>query len=349
MFVVLLENANNIVLSDVSVFLSKYPKSSIKYITRYTTAEELHALGSKPLLSLGWLIICQDLNIKKSYLKFLKELDYSNLILFRITNKQKCLDFISSLKADKTSYKFINNYKLDDEKILNYVHSNLNITKADAKYLCNRSGYYLPDIVKNVQTLRILDKITKPIIRKYTEERKSIAVYDLVNYLIGLDSRITYEDCMNLLYSYRYGFEHLVKTTLAQVTLYVKVYQLILDGELTIVNYKSQKENITDKDISGMHDFRLYKIIESFDKVSYDYLILLQIRLKQIPSNFYAGVLDFVLLLKINAGSSRVSTQDVQIATIINDDLKDTQKRLTEFNKDRNEFNIHSFIKSLEV
>lgn len=305
--------------------------------------DSLKKLKHKPLLSIGWLVIYQDTTVKKSFVKFLNELDNSNLILFRITNKQKCDELLTSLKADKIAYKFINNYKLSEEKILNYVCANLNITKSDAKYLCTRSGYYLPVVVKNVQTLRVLDKITKPLIRKYTEERKSIAIFDLVNYMIGLDSRVSYEDCMNLLYEYRYGFEHLLKSTLAQVNLYVKVFNLVLDGELTITNYKNKKSEITDKEISNMHDFRLFKMIESFDKISYEYLILLQVKLKQISPKFYHGVFDFVSLLKLNAKPRSSAKEPAQLSTRISQDLKKSEKRLEEFNKDRYAINYNDF------
>lgn len=203
MFIVLLENINNTILSEVDTFTKHYPRSSIKRITKYTTLEELHSLAHKPLLSIGWLIICQDTDLKNSYMKFLEGLDQSNLVLFRITSEQKCNSLLSALKADKVPYKVINNYKLKEEKVIRYVYQNLNITKSDAKYLCTRSGYYLPEVVKNVQTLKVLPKITKPVIRKYTEDRRSIAVYELVNYLIGIDGKTTYEDCMKLVYYYR--------------------------------------------------------------------------------------------------------------------------------------------------
>lgn len=339
MFVILLENSNNTVLSEVDTFTNHYPRSSIKCITRYTTLEELHSLANKPLLSIGWLIICQDTAIKNSYLKFLEGLDQSNLVLFRITSEQKCSELLSALKADKVQYRIINNYKLKEEKVIDYVCKNLSITKVDAKYLCTRSGYYLPEVVKNVQTLKVLPRITKPIIRKYTEDRRSIAVYDLVNYLIGIDGKTTYEDCMQLVYEYRYGFEHLLKTTLAQITMYIKIYNLILDGELTLANCKIKKKDLQDKEISNLHDFRLYKIVESFDKISYDYLILLQLKLQQISPKFYSGVFDFVALLKINAKpgvEARVSTKiNTKISSKVKEDLKTSEKRLDAFNRKR--------------
>ena len=339
MFVILLENSNNTVLSEVDTFTNHYPRSSIKRITRYTTLEELHSLANKPLLSIGWLIICQDTAIKNSYLKFLEGLDQSNLVLFRITSEQKCSELLSALKADKVQYRIINNYKLKEEKVIDYVCKNLSITKVDAKYLCTRSGYYLPEVVKNVQTLKVLPRITKPIIRKYTEDRRSIAVYDLVNYLIGIGGKTTYEDCMQLVYEYRYGFEHLLKTTLAQITMYIKIYNLILDGELTLANCKIKKKDLQDKEISNLHDFRLYKIVESFDKISYDYLILLQLKLQQISPKFYSGVFDFVALLKINAKpgvEARVSTKiNTKISSKVKEDLKTSEKRLDAFNRKR--------------
>ena len=94
-------------------------------------------------------------------MKFLEGLDQSNLVLFRITSEQKCNLLLSALKADKVPYKVINNYKLKEEKVIRYVYQNLNITKSDAKYLCTRSGYYLPEVVKNVQTLKVLAKTIK--------------------------------------------------------------------------------------------------------------------------------------------------------------------------------------------
>lgn len=335
MFIVLLENINNTILSEVDTFTKHYPRSSIKRITKYTTLEELHSLAHKPLLSIGWLIICQDTDLKNSYMKFLEGLDQSNLVLFRITSEQKCNSLLSALKADKVPYKVINNYKLKEEKVISYVYQNLNITKSDAKYLCTRSGYYLPEVVKNVQTLKVLPKITKPVIRKYTEDRRSIAVYELVNYLIGIDGKTTYEDCMKLVYYYRYGFEHLLKTTLAQVTLYIKVYKLILDGELTLANYKIKKKDVADKEISSLHDFRLYKIIESFDKISYDYLILLQLKLKQISPKFYLGIFDFVTLLKLNARTRTTAKMPAKISTKVKSDLKNSERKLEEFNRKR--------------
>ena len=194
-------------------------------------------------------------------------------------------------------------------------------------------------MVKNVQTLKVLPRITKPIIRKYTEDRRSIAVYDLVNYLIGIGGKTTYEDCMQLVYEYRYGFEHLLKTTLAQITMYIKIYNLILDGELTLANCKIKKKDLQDKEISNLHDFRLYKIVESFDKISYDYLILLQLKLQQISPKFYSGVFDFVALLKINAKpgvEARVSTKiNTKIYSKVKEDLKTSEKRLDAFNRKR--------------
>ena len=140
---------------------------------------------------------------------------------------------------------------------------------------------------------------------------------------------------MKLVYYYRYGFEHLLKTTLAQVTLYIKVYKLILDGELTLANYKIKKKDVADKEISSLHDFRLYKIIESFDKISYDYLILLQLKLKQISPKFYSGIFDFVTLLKLNARTRTTAKMPAKISTKIKSDLKNSERKLEEFNRKR--------------
>lgn len=332
MFVVLLENANNTVLSKMEIFVNKYPKSSIKYIDKYTTSDELRSLKFKPLLSIGWLIIFRDISVKFSYIKFLKRLDNTNLILFRVTSEQKCKELLSILKSDNIDYKFINNYKLKQEDVIGYIFQNLNISKDDAKYLYSRVHGYLPEVVNSVQTLKVLDKITKPLIRKYIAENRNIAVYDMVNYMLGLNTVVTYEDCVQLVYSYRYGFEHLLKSLIAQIHSYNIVFGKVLSGELTLSNYKSKKSEIDDKEISQLHDYRLYKIIESFDNVSYDYLQLLEIRLRQISSNFYAGVYDLISILKWSKVSTRVSNNlETQMKSQMKEDIKETENKLKRY------------------
>lgn len=331
MIVVLLESAQNTILSKVDFFTDKYPKSSIKYITNRTKKDDLKVLEHKPLLSNGWLIIFKDGVFKSSFLNILKPLIDNNLIIIRVTNETSSDELLSLLESEKIKFKFINNYKLKREDLISYVCSKINISKNDAMYLCNCCNWYLPKLMENTQTLSILDKCSRKDIKRYVDQNRNIAVFDLVNYMLGLNKNIHYEDCLALVWDYRFGFEHLIKSVRNQLNLFLQVFILIIEGKINSTNYKSVE--INNKEISALNKYRLYKIIDAFDYVTLDYVYLLITKLEQVPFN-YGGMFDFISILKWNSKGVMYKT-NIVFKEQNQKEFKTIENNLKHFNESR--------------
>lgn len=318
-------------LSKIESFTSRYPKSSIKYMPNHLKSEDLKELEHKPLLSNGWLIIFKNNSFKDSYLKSLRNLFDKNLILIQITNEVKSTELLSLLESEKIEFRFINNYKLKKDDLISYICLNIKISKSDATFLCDYCNWYLPKLLESVQTLSILDKCTRKDIRKYIDGNKNIAVFDLVNYMLGISKGIHYRDCLALVWDYRYGFEHLVKSVIKQLYVFFNVFVLISEGEIDLTNYKSVE--IRNKEIATLNKYRLYKIIEAFDAISLDYLYLLITKLEQIQFN-YSGIFDFIAILKWNSDGV-INGVNVTFAKQGKQDLKMFEEKLKQHNSNR--------------
>lgn len=301
MFIVLLENRANVILSDLDFFKSRYAKSSIFEINSKTSLQDLGILQTKPLLNVNWLVVMQSGAIKRSHLIFLSKLEESILVVLRVNTEEDSNKLITFLKTEKINFRFINNYKMSKEKVINFIVKSLKVSESLAEHLYQRVNGYLPEIVLGVQTLKAVDDITIRKIDRYVEKRHTIPIYDLVNYLLGVNERVTYEECLSLVYEYRFGFQYLLKSVIQQLELLREVFLVTLAGEITIQNYKVKKSELSNPDLAKMHDYRFFKMLELFDCVSYDYLELLIASVNKVPKNFDRGIWDFISILRWNS------------------------------------------------
>ena len=59
MIICLLESRDNVMNSQLARFVERYPASSTKFVYDKTPIEKLKQFDKPPLLSMGWLIICE--------------------------------------------------------------------------------------------------------------------------------------------------------------------------------------------------------------------------------------------------------------------------------------------------
>lgn len=296
MIYVLLERDENIINSIMDKMLSKVPLACRQIVTQRTTYETIKSYKQPPLIASGWLLTVSP-NVTDTQLKILSEIQ-SSTIVFKADSKKVFHELVERLTAMSISFQFIDNYKLSKEQVVAYIQSNLNITESDAKYLARRQQYYPRNVASAVQILKVFEKVDRNIIKRYTSVNDSIPLYEIFGYVFRLeDCKLSYVDAVKLVYQYRYGFDHILNYIIDTCELYLHVFNYMLDGQISIKNYKDFRADTADKKIKNITEYQLSKIVSHFEVISVEYLYFILQTVKGIAKD-RTGIPDFINLLK---------------------------------------------------
>lgn len=245
--------------------------------------DSLNKYKKPPLFAPGWLLEC-NIGLNVSYLKYLQKMPTNNIYLFVVDSKRKLEQLASKFEGVSIEYKAINNLKIPKDVVLDYILSELNINETTAKFLYSRHHGYVKDIVTSVHILKNFDYVTQSIIKKYTVPTSSVKVYDLVTFITE-PNKVSYDSIIALLFQYQYGLEYLLKYTVDQLEIYLKIFSYMLDGVVDITNYKVIIPQLNDRAFKDLSIYRVGKIIESFDYISFDKLYFSYLFIKKLGSS----------------------------------------------------------------
>ena len=271
MFILLLESQDNIINSVTAQLNKRYPKSCQGFINESVRYDALSDYKMKPLLAKGWLLHC-NCKLSVSYLKYLQKMPETNLYLFRVDSRRSFNELRQRFDDLEIPYRAIDNFMIPKVVVINYVMDELKIPKDVAEYLYRRHGGYLRDIITSVRVLKSFSPVNKNVIRKYTVPSSKARLFDLITYVVDPNSSVSYDSIIKLLYQYQYGFDYLLTYLKEQLSLYLCIFSYINDGVVSLTNYKIVKDRLPDKRVKQLSSYQLMKIIESFDKLSFDKL-----------------------------------------------------------------------------
>lgn len=281
MNIILLENEKIDIGSMMRKLYDKFPPSSRISINKNNFSEVILSVKDRPILTKNWLVTISPRLTTKQIQKVM-EIENVNVIL--LSDKTKLDKLKDELIPLNLNIKIVDNLNPSKDEILEYVMETLDISLADAKYLCNRHRMYLPSIMNSVQTLASLDIVDKYAIQEYTRKRLGVNLSTITDNLLGLEPNKK-KQVIELIYDYRFGLDYLLKYILEDLRKYKLVFRLVEEGELTLENYDTYSLPDIDKDVKlfkKISDRRKYNMVKSYSKVSKSVLYFVEVSVSQI-------------------------------------------------------------------
>lgn len=294
MVIVLLESRENMITSKIPDFYRFFPKSCRANIYDKTPYEKIKTYAQPPILTKGWLLLCHAKS--RIVIKLASNTSEDNVVIFQCYSRREQHDLEETLVSLEIKYSLIDNFQITESDKVNYIMEQLSIDKTSALFLCRRHHGYLPDILGSIKVLSTLDYVDKNVIRAYTRETNKYKIFDVFNYLIGVSNAITYKNAVQVVYQYRFAFDHLKSYLVESCQNYLVVFQAIDDGVLSITNYRNFHKDTSNRTIAAMSEIQLGMIVENYEIVSVDLLYMLLQLLKSLKKNDVGGLITILSL-----------------------------------------------------
>ena len=125
-------------------------------------------------------------------------------------------------------------------------------------------------------------------------ERHEHTLYELADYLVGINSKITYEDAIKVVYDYQFASQYLLKYLIGMIDACITVFDKMSLGSLTVEEVASG-----DKGLAAMAPYRIQQIMDGYESVSLEKLYYLKIRIDSIRQERFSLV-RLIALLQLN-------------------------------------------------
>lgn len=294
MIFVVLENTIDEICSVAGEIKKRYPATAQIYVNKKTTQGSLSRYAHPPLITGGWVFLC-DSRISSTMVQALSRLEGKNIILFTPTNTAELLVVENMLQQANLPYKIVDNHKPSCDKVVKYIQQELpSATKEVAKYIYKRYGGYMPNIVVTVDSLKRFSSVTAYTVRKYGVARHEHTLYELADYLIGVNTKLAYEDAVRVVYEYQFASQYLLKYLSNTVDVYVSVFNKLAAGAITVDEVVAG-----DKALSGLAPYKVQQIMDGYEIVSLEKLYYLKIRLDGIKQERFS-LMRLIALLQLH-------------------------------------------------
>lgn len=274
MVVLLHEKPDNLILSQLKVFLDNYPYNARGYLGSGFKAKDLDKYKVKPLFTVGWLLIYQGIPSRNELLNLVKTGD-NNLIIIQVSNNVDQVDAIVLLEADKIPFTLIDNSKQDKEKVCQWLASELEITPALAKRIYHRCGGYYKDIHRAVTILREVGTVTVKEVDLYIQPSSKVPMFAILDYFINNETKWTSTDIITLLHEYKYGFKFILNYLKTELSNLLMVSGYLYSGIISLSTVKSYRIQNKGSDLAKLGEAKLIKYIKLLESVSDEYLYFL--------------------------------------------------------------------------
>lgn len=294
MIYLLLEEENNLINSVITKLSSKMRDSSVVRLHRKIEESDVLKYKQPPMFDNGWFIVYDGNN--NSVIKTLCSYD-KNVTIVQAHTYSAGEKLMSDMVSASLSFKVIDNLKIPKEEKLAYIRRELSLSETDVNYLYNRTRGYTKNLVQAVLSLKALSQINRSIIKAVVPKTSRYGLGDVFLFLIGADTKIKYEECIEVIYRYRYATEFLKEFLQKNIKAYLEIYELLSKGTLTLYNYKELRLSKDYKILTTFSEYQLYKVIERYKSISYEYLYFLSLNIAKIPSHS-RGILAIINLLQ---------------------------------------------------
>lgn len=294
MIYLLLEEENNLINSVITKLSSKMRDSSVVRLHRKIEESDVLKYKQPPMFDNGWFIVYDGNN--NSVIKTLCSYD-KNVTIVQAHTYSAGEKLMSDMVSASLSFKVIDNLKIPKEEKLAYIRRELSLSETDVNYLYNRTRGYTKNLVQAVLSLKALPQINRSIIKAVVPKTSRYGLGDVFLFLIGADTKIKYEECIEVIYRYKYATEFLKEFLQKNIKAYLEIYELLSKGTLTLYNYKELRLSKDYKILTTFSEYQLYKVIERYKNISYEYLYFLSLNIAKIPS-YSRGILAIINLLQ---------------------------------------------------
>lgn len=294
MIYLLLEEENNLINSVITKLSSKMRASSIVRLHRKVEESDVLKYKQPPMFDNGWFIVYDGNN--NSIIKTLASYD-KNVTIIQAHTYSAGEKLMSDMASASLSFRIIDNLKIPKEEKLAYIRRELSLSETDVNYLYNRTRGYTRNLVQAVLSLKALPQVNRSIIKAVVPKTSRYGLGDVFLFLIGADTKIKYEECIEVIYRYRYATEFLKEFLQKNIKAYLEIYELLSKGTLTLYNYKELRLSKDYKILTTFSEYQLYKVIERYKSISYEYLYFLSLNIAKIPS-YGRGILAIINLLQ---------------------------------------------------
>lgn len=294
MIYLLLEEENNLINSVITKLSSKMRASSVVRLHHKIEESDVLKYKQPPMFDNGWFIVYDGNN--NSVIKTLCSYD-KNVTIVQAHTYSAGEKLMSDMASASLSFKIIDNLKIPKEEKLAYIRRELSLSETDVNYLYNRTRGYTKNLVQAVLSLKALPQINRSIIKAVVPKTSRYGLGDVFLFLIGADTKIKYEECIEVIYRYRYATEFLKEFLQKNIKAYLEIYELLSKGTLTLYNYKELRLSKDYKILTTFSEYQLYKVIERYKNISYEYLYFLSLNIAKIPS-YSRGILAIINLLQ---------------------------------------------------
>lgn len=286
MIALIWEDVNNSINSIISSLNEKFPREARYYLGRKPDNSEIELLTRPPLVFMGWLIHASK-NTSVKVLEQLSECRSQNLVVIRVEN-QNDFDRVKQ-KTASLNVKVLDNHVLTRESMLTWVQRELFCSENTAKYIFNRAGGRMKELVFAVQTLKKSGQaITRKTVRELVDKSYSAGILDVLEYILGISSGyVKAADVFAVIYKFRYAESWILETLQSELASYITVHRMALSGALDIYNYVEKVPLIADKTIQKLPRWKLKRILLNFGKVSMEHMLLVQAMLQQIGKSYF--------------------------------------------------------------
>lgn len=284
MQVILLEDVANVECSQLEDFYKKYPKSARAFITNHSDVDSIMKYKQPPIISSGWLLICNGVTLQDR-LKALNALPGNNVIIHLVHTRKALANLQDKLDAINASYSIIDNYVVSEENVTNMIMSRLAVSSSMAELIYKKCKGDMQNIMATIGRLLALDEpITPSILSRNIITSKDIPIFRILNFLLREEGSSS-KDALKVIAQYRYAPEHLLKYLRESLTMQIKIFELVHDGDLTLENLNEVLADRTYSFLKGMHAYTLKKAVESFSRISIDYLLFLSNYLERLSGD----------------------------------------------------------------
>lgn len=294
MIYLLMEEENNLINSVITKLSSKMRPSSIVRLHRKTEERDVSKYKQPPMFDKGWFIVYEGNN--NSVIKTLGSYD-KNVTIVQAHTYSAGEKLMLDMASASLSFKIIDNLKIPKEEKLAYIRRELSLNETDVNYLYNRTRGYTRNLVQAVLSLKSLPQVNRSVIKAVVPKTSRYGLGDVFLFLIGADTKIKYEECIEMIYRYRYAAEFLKEFFQKNIKAYLEIYELLSKGTLTFYNYKELRLSKDYKILTTFSEYQLYKVIERYKSISYEYLYFLSLNIAKIPS-YSRGILAIINLLQ---------------------------------------------------
>lgn len=294
MIYLLLEEENNLINSVITKLSSKMRASSVVRLHRKIEESDVLKYKQPPMFDNGWFIVYDGNN--NSVIKTLCSYD-KNVTIVQAHTYSAGEKLMSDMASASLSFKIIDNLKIPKEEKLAYIRRELSLSETDVNYLYNRTRGYTKNLVQAVLSLKALPQINRSIIKAVVPKTSRYGLGDVFLFLIGADTKIKYQECIEVIYRYRYATEFLKEFLQKNIKAYLEIYELLSKGTLTLYNYRELRLSKDYKILTTFSEYQLYKVIERYKNISYEYLYFLSLNIAKIPS-YSRGILAIINLLQ---------------------------------------------------